>query len=231
MKIIDKISGSYNLIESPQGKKEIRFAVINYKTGETITPFCKCKDYFTDMFWSKKLKKKVAIYGFHWDGDKDNKVLDEDTFSIAINLTDKDTREKLSVNKEYCKTIKSLLNQFEKKLKFDLAETQLDDENLHIIVTVSKEWSERPYLVSSLFFLIRLGFTYDGKTNPIEFFTNAKSSNYMAPYDEGYFRTGKKKLEDLLKGIIDKKQKYEMYTTSSEIHGSSGLIGYQSYSV
>lgn len=230
MKIIDNVSKKYSLCEAGQGKKEVKFAIIDSKSGETITPFCKCKDYFTDMFWSNAVKKDVSIFGFKWKPNQDNGVLDKQTFTIAIKLRDRDTGSNIAIEKKNATTIRALLNKFERKLKFKLSKAILDSDESHIILTVPKGWSDKPYLVSALFFLIRLGFSYDGKENPIEFFTKAKSGDYYSPHDESYFRTAKKKLEDLLEGKIDKKQTYEMYT-SGTIHSYSGIVGYKDYSI
>lgn len=228
MKIIDELSKKSHLSEMSHGNKEIRFAFIDPEKKTTITPFCRCKDYFTDMFWSNATKQNVDIYGFKWKPDQDNGILKKDRLSIAIKLTVNGTRSKLTDDNS--KNIKNLLNKFESGLKFKLTETQLSSDGNNIIIDISKQWTKIPYLISALFMLIRLGFSYSEDTDPIEFFESRKSVDFYSCHDQIYFKQAKKRLKDLLNGKIDKKQKFNMYTASS-IHDESGLISYNKYSV
>lgn len=230
MKVIDNVSKKYSLCEAGQGKKEIKFAFLNPKNGETITPFCKCKDYFTDMFWSNIMKKDINIFGFNWKPNQDKGILDADKYSIALKLHDRDSNKSLEIQQKQVTGIRTLLNKFERKLKFKLTRAVFDDTGSYVVLTVPREWGSKPYLVSALFFLIRLGFSYEGTKDPIEFFSKAKSADFYSPHDEGYFKTAKNKLQDLLNGKIDKKQTFEMYN-SGNIHSHSGIVGYKDYSI
>lgn len=231
MKIIDEQSKKFHLNEIGHGAKEVKFAIINPTTGETLTPFCKCKDYFTDMFWSNKTKGNVDVCGFKWKPNQDGGLLDKDTFSIAIKLQDKSSSTINKLSKKETSSIKALLNVFEKKLKFPLTKTEVSDDENYVILNTSKQWKEVPYLVSALFMLIRLGFTYELKTNPIEYFTGASSKKFISPNDESYFKQVKGRFEDLYAGKVDRKQTFEMYNSASDAHGSSGIVGYHNYSV
>ncbi len=231
MKIIDKQSEKFSLNETQHGTTEVKFAIINPTTGETLTPFCRCKDYFTDVFWSNKVKKHVSVYGFTWKPNQDGGILDGKTFTLAVELWNRVDGKLVKIDKKQLSSIKSLLNTFDKKLKFLPAKMEVSDDENYAILTVSNAWTKVPYLVSSLFLLIRLGFTYEEKTNPIEYFTGAASSKFISPHDEGYFKRIKNRLEDLFNGKIDKNQTYEKYESSNNIHNYSGIVNYTEYKI
>lgn len=232
LKIEDDISKTFHLSEAGQGKKEVKFSIIDPKTGKTITPFCKCKDYFTDLFWSIKCKQSVNVYGFIWNHTKEgNDTIMKKTFSIAIKLVDRDNKKVIDLPKGAKTSVKNLLNKFEKNLKFPLTKVEISDCKNHLILHVSEKWHDKPYLVSALFLLIRLGMTYDGKSDPIEYFTKIGSKDYIAPADENYFRSTKNKLKDLLDGKICKNQTFEKYTEGYNLHNNSGIVNMKDYSI
>ncbi len=231
MKIIDEQSKKYHLNEIGHGAKEVKFAIINPSTGETLTPFCKCKDYFSDMFWSNKTGGNTDVCGFKWTPNQDKGLLSKKTFSIAIKLQDRSSSTLNKLGKKELSGIKSLLNTFEKKLKFSPTKAEISDDEKYIIVHVPEGWREVPYLVSALFMLIRLGFTYEEKTDPIKYFTGAASNKFISPNDESYFKQIKGRFQDLLDGKVDRKQTFEMYKTASNAHGGSGILSYREYKV
>lgn len=229
MKVIEEIS-SGKLAEINHGPKEVQFAFINPDTGKTITPFCKCKDYFNDMFWSNKVKKSVSVYGFSWTPDRDKGVLHKDRLCLAIRLIDRDDKSKFhKIEEENIKGIVDIIAQFSEANGFEPATVEREEsDGKHIILYFDKKWTEIPYLNSAFFLLVRLGFTYKhGEDVTKDYKTTAK---FISPNDEGYLRLVKNKIEDLLKGKIDSKQTYEKYTNDT-IHNYSGIVGYKEYSI
>lgn len=231
MNIIDNQSSKFNLIETGHGSKEVKWAIINPTTGETLTPFCKCKDYFTDVFWSNKTNKSISVYGFKWTPKQDGGILDGKTFSLAIKLNDRVGNKIVKIDKQEINSIKSLLNSFEKKLKFLPSKIELTDDENYAILTISNAWTKAPYLVSSLFMLTRLGFTYEEKKHPIDYFKGAPSSKFISPHDETYFKQINGRLNDLFDGKTDKHQTYEMYETGDSIHNNSGIVNFKEYQI
>lgn len=230
MKIIDKVSSKFNLSEIGHGQREVQFAFINPETGETITPFCRCKDYFNDMFFTKKTGTSVNICGFKWNKDDDNGVLDKDELAIAVRLRERNNHQNFyDITKVEVESVFLLLNKFTLANDFGHLAVELSDDNKYIIIKFSKKWMEIPYLCSTFFLLVRLGFTYK-KDEDILVWYQGGSKNFISPNDEGYFRSRKDRLKDLLEGKIDKNQTYEMYTTGN-IHNRSGIVGYQEYKI
>lgn len=230
MKIIDNITSKMSLNESAQGEKEVKFAIINPETGETITPFCKCKDYFGDMFWSRKTNKNVMVYGFSWTPDKHKEILDNPTITIAVKLVSRSGQKILKLEESVIAGVKDFLSRINSGLQFKPTEVSLCEEEKHLIITYDKSWTDYPYLHSAFLLFVRLGFTWDGSEDILTFYTG-NPKNFIAPYDEGYVRSTKIKIEDILKGKIDKKQKYESYISDYAMHNYSGIVNYKEYSV
>lgn len=229
MKIVDKVSAKMPLSEAGQGEKEVKIALINSK-GETLTPFCKCKDYFNDMIWSKKTGNDVSVFGFKWHKDDDKGELDKEFLTMAVKLQARDTKKLIKITKIQIKGVSDLLTRINKALKFKPLGIDICDNDEHLILTYDREWSEYPYLYSAFLLFLRLGFTWDCSDDILAFYSKG-GKHFISPHDEGYVRSAKIKIGDILKGKIDKKQKYSMYKTGYDIHGSSGVVGYSGYSI
>lgn len=230
MKITEKVV--QNLNEISHGSIEVRFAYIDPATGNTITPFCRCKDYFNDMFWSLKTKKPVDCCGFTWDSnDKRNKFIEGDTLTIAIKLSRKgNSIVNLPVEEKHLYGIEKLFKEMNRGLKYRPIELSLSDDGEHIILSYDRRWSEIPYLNSAFFLFIRLGLTYEGE-DIVEFFSDGKSQKFMSPHDIGYFKAAREKIENIIEGKLDTHQKYEDYPSDSYVHSNSGLVYYRNYKI
>lgn len=228
MKIIDNVKAQLN--EIGHGPKEVQFAFIDDKTGKTITPFCMCKDFFNDMFWCNKLKKNISIFGFKWTANQDKGVLNRGILSLTMRLRDRNNKEKFfEIAEGELKGIKSILNKFEQANGFNKSNVDYADDKNYLVVSFDKAWSNAPYLISAFLFLIRLGLTYDAKSDVIEWF-KVTSKKFISPNDAVYFKNSEIKIKDLLNGKIDKKQSYEMYDEGT-IHSSSGLVNCRDYKI
>lgn len=232
MKVIDDESKKFSLGESSQGSIEMRFALYNKETGRTITPFCRCKDYFNDAFWAKYVGKDViGQYGFSFSKNGDDGLFDKDEISLVIRMMprekyDKEGKNLNDLNQENLDNILSLLNKFEEPNGFNKSYGEICEEGKHFIITFDKKWTEIPYLVSALFLLLRLGYYYDCKSSVKEFYT--EGNRFISPHDQMYLKGSIHIIEDLEKGIIDRNQKYSDYDTQGSIHNNSGIVGYKS---
>ncbi len=230
---IGKIMSDSGLNENNHGPIEVKFALLNPETGDTITPFCKCKDYFSDVFWGNNTKKPVRTYGFNWDPGQDKGVLDKDSIFVAIKFTSRTNSDDVKPGtKEQVENIKAFLNKFEKPLGFEPSKVEMCDEKIHIIIEFDKKWIQVPYLVSAFFLFIRLGVKYDNHSaDPLDFYSNKPTNEWMSPGDGNYFMSAKNKISDLLAGKIDKKQKFSQYTDGYSIHNNSGIASYSAYKI
>jgi len=228
MKIIDEVSSKYNLFEIGHGQREVQFAFIDGKTGKTITPFCRCKDYFNDMFFSNKIGKELSIYGFHWKPNQDEGILDRNTMTVAVRLRDQHTKNIYDLKEEEIQSVRKLMQQVSNKAGLGRIIVRVCEENKNIIVYFNRKWADTPYLNSAFFFFIRLGFTYKNGEDILSWYN--KGEKFISPNDQFYFKQGSSRIKDILEGKLDLNQKYEMYTNAN-IHGASGLIGYKDYKV
>lgn len=223
MNVIDKRKWP-SLNESGQGQLEVKFAIINPQTGEAMTPFCKCKDYFSDLFWALKLGKSFKQYGFVWNTGEDNGVLtNADEFAVAIRIIDRSSKKLQDVTQNQLESILYLIGRIENINNFKSSRGIISDDNKDIIITFNKDWVEVPYVLSALFLLFRIGFTYtDG--NIFEWIKT--ETKFMSPHDSMYLRNSKETLEDLENGIIDRTQTWSNYLSSYDVHNSSGVQSY-----
>lgn len=228
MKITEKVK--YGLSEIGHGTREVQFAFVDSKTGDNLTPFCMCKDFFGDLFWANQTGNKVSIYGFKWEPNQDGGILAKPRLSVALRIRNRDNKDEVYTIKESeLESLTSLFDQFNSANKFKTFKTELSDDKKYIIISFDKAWVSRPYLCSALFLILRLGLTYDPKKEVMAFYTSG-SKNFISPNDETYFRSIKNRIEDLLKGIRDENQKYSDYTVSS-IHNNCGIVNYKGYKV
>lgn len=216
------------LSEIGHGSTEVYFAYVHPKNNKTYTPFAKCKDFFNDMFWTKKTGNPVSIYGFKFTKSQDKGDLEEDILVLAIRMSNRNDKKVVKPKEDQLASILTLLNKIEKKLKFKLTEGLLTDDQEYIVLRYDKKWSEIPYLNSAFFFFMRLGITYNKDTDFDKQFSDVK--NFISPNDAMYYKSAKQRVEDIMKGKLDTKQKYEDYTAGT-IHNGSGLVNYKNYSL
>lgn len=226
MKIKEAVK--HSLAEIGHGQTEVLFAYVNPNTGDTITPFCKCKDFFNDMFWSRKTGTTISIYGFSWDKTCDNKSLDGDTLMIAIKLQNKGDHKDILITDEQMQNVLEILYLIEEPNKFEPTEGELCNDGKYLVLKYDRKWSDIPYLNSALYFFVRLGFTYNPSKTIEEQYKDQK--NFISPNDAMYYRSANQRVKDLLAGKIDNRQKYEDYNTGT-IHNNSGLVYYKDYKI
>lgn len=226
MKIVEKCNCS--LTESQQGNIEMKFAFIDEK-GNTISPFCKCKDYFNDIFWSNKVGKSVNIYGLKWKPNQDNGVLDKDRLNLAIKFCKRGDGEKIAIDKDKISGLDKFFKIVTKKLKFEKTKFSVSDDNMYIIVDYDRSWTLIPYLNSAFFMFLRLGINFKGK-DIIEYYEKGEAEKFISPHDIGYFQSSINKIKDILQGKLDNTQTYEQYT-NSDIHDRSGIVNYKDYKI
>ena len=214
-------NGNYS--EIGQGKREVLFSFYDRDGKSNVVNFFKCKDFAQDVFWSEKLKKEDKIYGFSWSPGSLEKCKFGGYYYLVMKT--REDKDKPIQNSEKL-SILSLLSHFEKPLGFNSSKFYKTDSE-HSIFKYDVSWSEYPYLNSALFLLLRLGFTYDCKSDPIAYFDDGLASKYISPNDIGYFKRCKNILTDLNKGIIYTNLKYSDYTSIGNVHNHSGICNYK----
>lgn len=229
MNIKDDLSSKFSLCEIGHGNREVGFAFVDYETGQTITPYCKCKDFFGDMFWSNALKQAVAIYGFKWAPNEDKGVLDRELLCVSLRLKGKSNGTIHSITIKEVDSLRALFERFNTANKFKDFTVELSDDKKNIIINFDKAWCQNPYTISVLFFLLRLGLTYKIGEEPIEFFSG-KDKAFISPNDEMYFKSSKQRIIDFLNGKIDVEQKFSDFSIH-QIHNNSGLVNHSKYKV
>lgn len=222
MKIVKKVIDHPS--EESQGPAIILGALINPKNGENITGFYKCKDFFNDVFWSRATGKEASIYGVKWSPKKHDEILSEDYLLYAMEIKTNqfhtpihtlDAAEKMLV----------LLNMFEKALHLKRSSVEMSDDNDYTLVKFSRGWTKYPHLNSLFFYLTRIGLVYDGKSDPITFFSKFVTKDFPLAKDEMYWRSIHKVLGEMLKGDVDKSFKYELSNSISDAH-VRGIVYY-----
>lgn len=231
MKIVENVHA--NLNEIGHGSTEVQFALFSPKTGKTITPFVKCKDYMSDLFWSHTVGKNASIFGFNWKSGRYKDILNADFIHIAVRIRKAGaTLDEISITEPQVKGVKHFLKPFEKALGIKPTKVTVCDEGKNILLQVSKQWFARPYTISALFLFIRLGLNYtDFKKSPVEFYDKAKPGLFVSTQDPMYFRQAKNRIIDLLNGKLDKNQTFAMYASADDVHDGSGIVDYFGYKI
>lgn len=229
MNIKDNVSSKFSLCEIGHGNREVGFAFVDYETGQTITPYCKCKDFFGDMFWANAVNQAVAIYGFKWSPNEDKGILDRELLCVSMRLKGKGNGTIHKITVAEVDNLRSFFEKFNTANKFKGFIVELSDDEKNIIINFDKAWCQNPYTISVLFFLLRLGLTYKIGEDPIEFFFS-KDKNFISPNDEMYFKSSKQRIIDFLNGKIDTSQKFGDFEIH-QIHNNSGLVNHKNYKV
>lgn len=171
------------------------------------------------------MNQEVSIFGFKWKPNQDGGLLNEDKIAIAIRIVSSDGVEIKDMQKEDLRKVMTLINKIAKVNKFKLSRGLISEDGKNAIITVDRKWTETPYVNSSLFLMLRLGFKYEGGTIKECY---SKVGNFLCAGDQMHVKNGEKLIEDLENGIIHDEQKYEDYKDGHSVHGNSGLLGYSS---
>lgn len=187
------------------------------KEGKGITPPIQCKDFLTDLYWSEYLGKPIEIYGFKWEPKKLKKA---EWYRIAVKYNNQSM-------KSHRKALESFLNQWEERLDFEESTVTVDDTETALVVEFSKEWTEKPILVSAFTLFLRMGCQYDPDVDLEKFMEEfPKRERVWAACDKGYIASefGKKHVDQMLKGKSDFAQSYADFESNYAIHGQSGIM-------
>jgi hypothetical protein len=228
--ITENAAAKVNLSEIGHGNFQVEMAFVSEKTHKNISQIVKCKDFFQDIFWSRKKKSSSSIYGFSWSHDKHDDEFSKDWLSVFARVKDNKKSSYLDLNNSQTENLKEFINIFNKSLKFELSETQLDETGKYVLIRFHKNWTEYPYVLSAFFLFARLGLTWDGKKDIMEYITK-DSNKFLSVNDPVYVNTAKNKIKDLLDGKIDTNQKYEDYKDISSIHNYSGIVNFKNYKI
>lgn len=222
-----KITENKNsLAEIGHGANEVEMAFINEDTGENVSQIVKCKDFFQDIFWSRAKKSSSSIYGFSWSHDKNNEVFSRKWLTIFARIKTVKDHNLTTITKEQVKNLKIFLNEFCKALKIPLCTTTLDSTEKYVVVKFNSKWTTIPYLLSGFFLYVRLGLTYDGERDIVEYISK-DSNKFLSTNDPIYVKSAMQKIKDMLEGKLDTKQTYDSYINISDVHNNSGIVNYK----
>lgn len=230
LKITENTDAKVSLAEIGHGNRQVEMAFLNPETGENTSQIVKCKDFFQDIFWSRKKKSSSTIFGFSWDHKKHDDIFSKEVLTIFARVRNNSKRNLESNTEQRAKNTEIFLNKFCDKLSIPLCEANVDETGNYIIVNFHKRWTEIPYLLSAFFLYVRLGLTYDGKKD-IEEYVTKDTSKFISSNDPLYVKKALQKIKDMLNGKLDENQKYEDYSDIGGIHNSSGIVNYSSYKI
>lgn len=230
LKITENKDANVGLAEIGHGNRQVEMAFVDEETGHNISPIVKCKDFFQDIFWSRAKKSSSGIYGFNWSHDKHDNAFSKNWLIIfaRIRTVKENSLEGLDTDK--CKNLQKFLNSFCKVLKIPVCKAALDEDKNYVTVKFHKQWTEIPYMLSAFLLYVRLGLSYDGEEDIIEYVTKG-SKKFISTNDPLYVKSATQKIKDMLEGKIDKRQKYENYLDISNVHNSSGIVNYSGYKI
>lgn len=186
--------------------------------GNGLHPPVLCKDFLTDVFYSEAVNKEVSIYGFKWTPAVIPAVL-EDTLHIGLRFKDEEIGTKIEA-------VKQFMNVFETALGFQHSITESTPDNKIIVIHFSKEWVQKPVLISLFTLLIRLSVGYSGQ-NVMDYLNQVKiNGNPYGSRDRSYVSSAWHKLENILAGTWNVEQTFVQYETVSMAHNYGGILNY-----
>lgn len=226
MKVRTKVEQG-RLTEGSHAQVEFKYALLNPESGETLTPWFKCRDYVNDIFWAYYNNAEIDMYGFRCNGNSFKKFLDMDTFTFAIKLEDKISGKRTPITATHTAGISLLLHKFEQVLGYFPSVLEVCDDTEHIIVTLDKAWSKIPYIQSTLMLLLRLGWTYSPNEDFIEQYTEkAEGRKFISPNDMTWMTRIKYVLKQILEGNVDTRQTYDPKDGPNKVHNYYGIVSY-----
>jgi hypothetical protein len=204
----------------------LQYAILD-NNGDIRHKPIRCKDYIQDVYWSEILKKgAITQYGFKWDGNNTNPVSKQDKVSVVL-ISDNGVSLQ-----QYKDNLQNLLNIIENTLDIPNSEVINSSScDKDIIVTYDNKWSEKPYLLSMLYLLMRVGLYYKRNNNDIyevvDYLTN-KNTNLLSNDIQQLLSINKnKKFEELFINNELPKQKWSDYKDTSSIHNNSGIMSFK----
>lgn len=224
MKINKEVTFNYGLNEAhSQG---MQYALLDDK-GNIRHKIARCKDYIQDVYWAEILNKaEVTQYGFKWNGQNEDKISNKTRVSFVL-ISDNNA---LTLD-DKIKNISNLLTPFEKKFKIKKTKfLKVNDSNTDIVVDYDNKWSEKPYMISLLFLLVRCGVFYTGKPlvkDVIQWLTN-DALNLVQMADRQSLTTlrKQKKFEKIFYNKIFNDQQWKDYAYSQLAHSNSGIVSF-----
>lgn len=226
MKVNKDIKFNYSLNEAYS--KGLRYVLLDNEGNIRHVP-CRCKDYFQDVYWSEILKQEnVSQYGFKWNGCNNNPISKQEKVKLLLIPDYHDNDLSLNIN-----NIVNFMNIIEKELNIPFTTAEISEsDNKDIIITYDNKWSVRPYLLSLMFLLLRIGLHFKGNNlndifDYIEDKTEYKNKWLINDKQQTQSLLKQKKLELILKDKILPEQKWSMYTNISLVHDTSGIISYK----
>lgn len=226
MKINTDIKFNYSLNEAYSNG--LKMVILDNKGNIKHNPV-RCKDYFQDIYWSEKLKKgKIQQYGFEWNGNNKKPISKQKYVYLGL-ISDDDS---ILIKNSY--SMLKMLNCVENHFNIPFTTLQLDDNKKNnIILKYSNKWSNKPYLLSLFFLLVRSGFYYNLDFNidsVYKFLTiDILKENILDSDKNSLFKLSK--TEGLKEILLNKKKvniNYKNYTTSYDIHNKSGIVSISS---
>lgn len=203
--------------------------------NKQINQFVYCKDFMQDAIQGHVNKKKVTIYGFSYDPNKEETIplCMEQTRILITSWRDKQFRTKVQNCLDF-------INQIEVKLKMKKTEITEVSNSPSIykkagiwLFEGSKRWMQSPPMISLYTLLIRIGFNHTpgtAYTETIQQVLDYKLATYRHE-DAYYLKDAKKGLDWILKygdrKLFDKdiKKNYpsvDIYT----MHSNFGIVGF-----
>lgn len=224
MNVNKEIKFDYNLSEAYSSG--IKYAILDAEGNIRHKPI-RCKDYIQDLYWSEILNKgEIKQYGFKWDGNNTNPVSKQDKVSVVL-ISDNETSLQ-----QYKDNLQNLLNIVENTLDIPNSEVINSSScDKDIIVIYDNKWSEKPYLLSMLYLLMRIGLYYKRNNNDIyevvDYLIN-KNANLLTNDVQQLLSINKnKKFEELFINNELQEQKWSDYDTTSNIHNNSGIMSFK----
>lgn len=185
----------------------------------TATP---CKDYFQDIFWCENNQKSSEVHGMHWKpGMLD---ISAPTFRIILMGGAVEMKSRIPGMQEF-------VNHFDNAQGFPLSVFDETENEKHIVVTFSREWTRNGPLLSAFTSLLRISGTCQPGEEPIAYLKrimsedSSKYPKYMAK-EVGRLRDYKNKLAAVLKGIrVEKEPAWGKGVNIYEVH-NLGIVSY-----
>ncbi len=183
-----------------------------------------CKDFFTDIFWSERMKEQTNIHGFGWRPG--TIALDEPYYFMSMEHSS-DLSGKAALMQDF-------LQEFDRA--FGFPPTQVKAAGKALVVAFANEWTQRPALISMVTGLMRISLTYKGRSPAggidfESFFDDLlKNGNPFGDYDQSEFR--KDGVVPLILSSMENgcpphaAQTFEQYTSPYQCHHSGGFIAY-----
>jgi len=220
MVVNKNINFNYSLNEAYS--EGLQYAILDNEGNIRHKPI-RCKDYIQDIYWSEILKTgEIEQYGFIWDGSNNNPVSKLYYVNVLLIAQNNDDLN------DYIVSLKHNINLFEECLKFKFTEIfKTSNESKDIIIRYSNEWSEKPYLLSLYYLLLRLCLKIDTKNNIEELISFIETN--LDNFDSSTIYSLKSIIkENKLRLIFINKEKYEQkweeYNHSYDVHNYSGVV-------